>query len=198
MTEEPQPTSAPLESPPSAPLESPPPPPAAAPPQASRRRTYIVIAVIVVFLGIVLFAVRDNQSAKDLAIGTCFDRPSGSTITTVVKHACTEAHDAEVFHVAEYTGGFVPGQRGVRRLHRRRVQPRFRELRRRIRRRERGPDVTAGTPRPRRAGTTTRTSHVLRRAQGRGKAHPIGEEFRRILRRDRNPPACEGRRRSVS
>ena len=110
MTEEPQPTPAPVESPPPAPLESPPPPPAAAPPQASRRRTYIVIAVIVVFLGIVLFAVRDNQSAKDLAIGTCFDRPSGSTITTVVKHACTEAHDAEVFHVAEYTpAGSYPG-----------------------------------------------------------------------------------------
>jgi hypothetical protein len=86
------------------------PPPAAPPRQPSRLRTYIVIGVIVAFLGIVLWAVRNNQSASDLAIGTCFDRPAGSSISTVEKHGCTEPHDAEVFHVAAYTpAGAYPG-----------------------------------------------------------------------------------------
>jgi len=76
----------------------------------SRLRSYIVIGVIVAFLAIVLWAVRNNQSASDLAIGTCFDRPAGSTVSTVEKHSCTEPHDAEVFHVAEYTpAGAYPG-----------------------------------------------------------------------------------------
>ena len=92
--------------------ETPPPPPLAPPampamspaPKPSKLRTYVSIAVLVVILGAVVWAVKDNQSAGDLGIGQCFDVPTGSTIKTVVKHACTEAHDAEVFYVGEYSG----------------------------------------------------------------------------------------------
>jgi hypothetical protein len=104
MTDQPSPPPAQV---PPAPVTSPAPPPpaipAARPP--SKVRTYVVLGIIVVFLAIVLFVVKDNQSASELAIGQCFDRPTGTSITTVVKHACTEPHDAEVFHVATYTGG---------------------------------------------------------------------------------------------
>jgi hypothetical protein len=85
------------------------PPPTSPPPPAkepSKVRTYItfgVIAVIVVVLG---YFISQNARADDLAIGQCFDEPGRDTgITTVVKHACTEAHDAEVIHVAEYDQG---------------------------------------------------------------------------------------------
>jgi len=107
MTDEPQPGTAVVEPPP--PPAAPPAAPVGAPRQPSRRRTYIVIGAIVVFLGIVLFAVRNNQSASDLAIGTCFDRPTGSTISTVEKRGCTEPHDAEVFHTGEGPAGDYPG-----------------------------------------------------------------------------------------
>jgi hypothetical protein len=114
MTDQPPPPPAQVPATPVAPPASPqPPPPAAvAPPPAtpaarrpSKVRIYVVLGIIVVFLAIVLYAVKDNQSAGDLAIGQCFDRPTGATITTVVKHACTEPHDAEVIHVATYAGG---------------------------------------------------------------------------------------------
>jgi Septum formation len=88
-----------------------PPPPAQVPASPavarppSKARLFVVLGGIVVFLAIVLYAVKDNQSASELAIGQCFDRPTGTSVTTVVKHACTEPHDAEVFHVAAYTGG---------------------------------------------------------------------------------------------
>jgi hypothetical protein len=61
---------------------------------------------MVVFLAVVLWLVRDNQSVGDLTVGTCFDVPERSSdISTVTRHACTEAHDAEVFLVADYTEG---------------------------------------------------------------------------------------------
>jgi hypothetical protein len=82
-----------------APATAPPPAPAK---QPGKWRVVIPLVVIFGFLGVVLWAVRDNQSADDLAIGTCFDVPTGSSISTVTKHACTEAHDAEVFHNATY------------------------------------------------------------------------------------------------
>jgi hypothetical protein len=84
----------------------PPPAPTAPARQPGKWRLYLILGGIVVFLGIVLWAVRDNQSVGDLAAGTCFDLPSrGGDISTVTRHACTEAHDAEVFHLAEYTDG---------------------------------------------------------------------------------------------
>jgi hypothetical protein len=69
-------------------------------------RTYVVGAIVVVLLAVGAYFISQNQSADDLAIGQCFDEPSSSVdITTVVKHACTDAHDAEVFHVVEYNEG---------------------------------------------------------------------------------------------
>lgn len=77
--------------------------------RADKVRLFLIIGGIVVFLGVVLWAVRDNQSADDLAVGTCFDVPGRDTgISTVTRHDCTEAHDAEVIHVAEYTGPNYP------------------------------------------------------------------------------------------
>ena len=94
------------------PLDSPPPP---APPQQvappagtartpSRKRSIVAVVVILGLLGVILFVVKDNTAANDLKVGDCFDVPTAATIKTVVHHPCTEAHTAEVFHVAEFTG----------------------------------------------------------------------------------------------
>ncbi len=88
------------------PAETAPPAPPAAGKPPSKVRTYITFGVLAVIVVVLAFFISQNQSADDLAIGQCFDEPNRNTeITTVVKHACTEAHDAEVFHVVEYTGG---------------------------------------------------------------------------------------------
>jgi hypothetical protein len=83
-------------------------PSAEAPPPGVRQpgkwRVIVPIVIIVAFLAIVLWAVRDNQSADDLAAGTCFDIPTATEVSTVTRHDCTEAHDAEVFHNVEYSG----------------------------------------------------------------------------------------------
>lgn len=77
--------------------------------RSDKLRLFLILGGIVAFLAIVLWVVRDNQSAGDLAVGQCFDVPSGGTdVSTVTRHECTEAHDAEVFHVAEYTGDTYP------------------------------------------------------------------------------------------
>jgi hypothetical protein len=82
------------------------PPPALAPKAPSKRRLYIIGAVVLVLIAAGAYAISQNQLASDLAVGQCFDEPTSEVdITTVVKHACTESHDAEVFHVAEYTEG---------------------------------------------------------------------------------------------
>jgi hypothetical protein len=84
-------------------------PPAAAKPP-SKLRAIIPIVIIAAFIGVVLFVTRNNQSVDDLAVGVCFDVPTeNSEVSTVTKHPCTEAHDAEVFHNVEYTeGGSYP------------------------------------------------------------------------------------------
>ncbi|MBA2381780.1 MAG: septum formation family protein [Chloroflexi bacterium] len=96
-----RPTAEPQSAPP---LSAPPPsgPAAAAP---GKMRPVIIIGVIVAFLAIVLFAVRNNVEADDLKVGDCFNIPNGSTIKTVEKHPCTESHNAEVIHVGQYTDG---------------------------------------------------------------------------------------------
>lgn len=77
-------------------------PPAPAP-KRSNVRLFVILGVMVVFLAFVFYETRNNQSANDLAVGACFDEPSASTdISTVTRHDCTEAHDAEVIAVAEY------------------------------------------------------------------------------------------------
>ena len=87
-------------------------PVAAQPPKATRSdklRLGLILGAIVAFIAIVLVATMNNQSAGDLAIGQCFDLPGRTEdISTVEKHACTEAHDAEVFHVTNYDGTTYP------------------------------------------------------------------------------------------
>ena len=84
-------------------------PPAAPMPAAkpkSKLRTYLTWAVVIAIGAFVVWSVSMNQNAGDLAVGQCFDEPGRDVdITTVVKHACTEAHDAEVFLVVEYNKG---------------------------------------------------------------------------------------------
>jgi Septum formation len=103
-TPDPQPEWSPAGGAPVAPPPAAPAPPAAKPP--SKVRQYITWAVIAVVVAIGAYYISQNQNAADLTIGQCFDEPEQDTgITTVVKHACTEAHDAEVFHVVEYNEG---------------------------------------------------------------------------------------------
>lgn len=105
------------------PMDAPPPPPVMPPPagspadapvapparQPSKVRAYVSAAVLVLIIGGILYAVRNNADAGNLAVGTCFDRPSSSEdFSTVEKHECTEAHDAEVILVAEYEGDTYP------------------------------------------------------------------------------------------
>lgn len=87
--------------------EPPAPPPAApVPPKRSNLRLFLIIGALAVFLAFVLYETRNNQSANDLAVGSCFDEPTQSTdISTVTRHDCTEPHDAEVIAVADYTSG---------------------------------------------------------------------------------------------
>ena len=76
--------------------------------QPGKMRTWIVIGVIVAFLGIVLFVVRNNVAADDLKVGTCFDIPTATSIQTVEQHPCTESHNAEVIFVGEHDGDTYP------------------------------------------------------------------------------------------
>lgn len=85
------------------PSGGPPSSPAAA--KSGRLRPVIIIGVIVAFLAIVLFVVRNNVAADDLKVGDCFNSPNGTTVKTVEKHPCTESHNAEVIFVGQYTDG---------------------------------------------------------------------------------------------
>ena len=80
----------------------------AQPAKASRRPAIIIIGVIVVFLAVVLFAVRNNAAADELKVGECLNLPNGTTFQTVEKQPCTESHAAEVIFVGEYTGATYP------------------------------------------------------------------------------------------
>ncbi len=54
-----------------------------------------------------------SGNAGDLAVGDCFDAPTttGETVEDVSHHPCTDAHTAEVFYVADYTGSSTyPGE----------------------------------------------------------------------------------------
>ena len=83
-------------------------PAAAAPAKPGGRRAIIIVGVIVAFIAIVLFAVRNNVAADDLKVGDCFVIPNGTTIQTVEKLACTESHNAEVIFVGEHDGTTYP------------------------------------------------------------------------------------------
>lgn len=84
------------------------PPPAAAPAKPRGRGAIIIVGILVAFIAIVLFVVRNNVAADDLAVGDCFIIPNGTTIQTVEKQPCTESHNAEVIFVGEYIGDSYP------------------------------------------------------------------------------------------
>lgn len=95
---------------------APAPPPVAPPPVAStasatkggKGRPVIIISAIVVFLAVVLFAVRNNVAASDLKVGDCFNTTDTTTISTVEAQPCTNSHNAEVVFVGEYSGDTYP------------------------------------------------------------------------------------------
>ncbi|HXG27142.1 MAG TPA: septum formation family protein [Candidatus Binatia bacterium] len=91
---------------------TPPPPPPPATPTATgkdRLRLGLILGGIVVFLVVALFAALNNEYADQLAIGQCFNEPSGTEdISTVEKRDCTQEHDAEVFFVGQMTGDTYP------------------------------------------------------------------------------------------
>jgi hypothetical protein len=82
--------------------------PAAPKKQPGRWRLFLVLGAIVVFLGVVLFAVRNNAEVDDLKVGDCFTIPDGTTVKTVEKLPCTQTHNAEVVFVGDYTGTTYP------------------------------------------------------------------------------------------
>jgi hypothetical protein len=69
-------------------------------------RSIIVILVIVGGIALVGYLFRDRLSgnAGELQVGDCFQVPDGDSIGDVQHQPCTEAHDGEVFVVADYTG----------------------------------------------------------------------------------------------
>lgn len=110
-TEPPTTNEPPIDAPPPPPIDDSIPLPVMPPPAAKpgRLRALLPIIVIGAILAVVLYAVRNNADAGSLAVGTCFDRPTaGQDFSTVEKSECTEAHDAEVILVAEYTGETFP------------------------------------------------------------------------------------------
>lgn len=68
----------------------------------------IIVGGLIAFVAIVLFLVRNNVEADDLAVGDCFNIPSATSVSTVEKFPCNESHNAEVFFVGEYTGDSYP------------------------------------------------------------------------------------------
>jgi hypothetical protein len=59
-----------------------------------------IIAVIV--LGGLIFRDRLSGSAGELKVGDCFDDTTGTKVSEVQHHPCTEAHNAEVVLVGDY------------------------------------------------------------------------------------------------
>ena len=65
----------------------------------------IILGVILVgAIGAIVFRDRISGNASDLAVGDCFEIPSGETVKDVQHHPCAEPHDAEVLVVAKYEG----------------------------------------------------------------------------------------------
>jgi hypothetical protein len=85
-----------------------PPPSGAEPPlpplKPGRWRPLAVVALLLAFLVVVLFTVKDNTAPIDLKVGDCFDIPTSTSVQTVTHHPCSEPHTAEVFLVANYSG----------------------------------------------------------------------------------------------
>ena len=70
----------------------------------------IRIAIIAaIAIGAFIFQDRMSSNAGDLAVGHCFDEPTGADeVKDVQRHPCNEAHTSEVIFV-----GDLPGSRDV-------------------------------------------------------------------------------------
>lgn len=71
-------------------------------------RPVIIVGVIVAFLAIVLFVVRNNVAAGDLKVGDCLNTTDKTTIQSVETQPRAESHNAEVIFVGEYSGDSYP------------------------------------------------------------------------------------------
>ncbi len=72
------------------------------------RRALVIVVILAAFLGVVLFAVRNNASVTELKVGDCFNVPNGTTVQTVETRPCGESHTAEVFFVGDHDGTTFP------------------------------------------------------------------------------------------
>ena len=66
-------------------------PPAAKKPGG--RGALIIVGLLVVFLAVVLFVVRNNVAAGDLKVGDCFDIPNGTTVRTCLLYTSPSPRD---------------------------------------------------------------------------------------------------------
>jgi hypothetical protein len=69
-----------------------------------RRLGWLALPIVLVILGIVLFAARAPRAATafTLKVGDCFDIPSGQDVGEVAAIPCNGPHDAEVFVAQDY------------------------------------------------------------------------------------------------
>jgi hypothetical protein len=68
------------------------------------RRFPVIVVIGVVAIGGIVFREHLSGAAADLRVGDCFDVPAEIDVVTDVQHRpCGDAHDAEVFFVADYS-----------------------------------------------------------------------------------------------
>lgn len=90
---------------------------AAAPEDPGWRRwlrfAWVPVVAVVLVVGYLASARRDDAgvisaggtlSIEDLRVGDCFDAAEASEISEVEARPCTDAHEFELFHVAEWNG----------------------------------------------------------------------------------------------
>jgi hypothetical protein len=76
------------------------------------RRFPVLIIIGVVAVGGIIFREHLSGAAADLRVGDCIELPSGSGEVSDVQHRpCSEAHDAEVFHVFDIASIAAGGPR---------------------------------------------------------------------------------------
>ena len=60
--------------------------------------------VAIISIGVIVFRDALPGGGGDLKVGDCFDVPASHEVDHLQHHPCTEAHDAEVILVADFTG----------------------------------------------------------------------------------------------
>jgi hypothetical protein len=68
--------------------------------QTARGLIAMVVVVGVIAGAYFLFRDRLSGAADDLRVGDCFTEPAGETISDIQHQPCTEAHDGEVYFIA--------------------------------------------------------------------------------------------------